>query len=177
VFNGYNLLKQRFSLKLFLLQLFIAFLVFSSTYIVTFINTKGNFNIIFFQLKVLKYWFDHSSASSPFSSSILFLSGYYKSWWNTQEVTKGEVWNILWPLSFIISLLKIRSDLINKLLTKKTLFAFIPIAYLFYLGPQAPFVRYFILILPFFYAVSAEFIINNFDKKKGVQKKKNTAII
>jgi len=172
VFNGYNLLKRQFSFKLFVLQLLIAFLVFTSTYTVTFINTRGNFNLILFQFKVLKYWLDHSTASLPFSSLILFLSGYYKSWWDTQEITKGEVWNILWPLSFIISFLKIRSDIVNKQVTKKTLFAFIPVAYLFYLSPQTPYVRYFILILPFFYAVSTEFIINNFSKKNSALKKK-----
>lgn len=166
VFNGYNLIKHRLSIKTFILQLFFGFLFFSLTYIVTFVHKGGNFNIIFFQLKILKYWFNHSTASIPFSSVILFLTGYYKSWWSTEQIVKGEVWNILWPFSAIITFISLKKDIFRKQISKKTLFAFIPLAYLFYLGAQAPFLRYFVIILPFFYATTVKYLIDNLDKRQ-----------
>jgi len=161
VFNGFNLVNKKFYWKKFILQMIVAFFVFSLFYTVTFINNKGNFNIIFFQLKIFKYWITHSLSKTPFASLILFLTGYYKSWWEMKEIVQGEVWNLLWPLSFIVASYKLFKDVVKRQINKKTLFAFIPIAYLFYLGPQAPFVRYFILILPFFYSTLINEIISN----------------
>jgi hypothetical protein len=170
-FNGYNLIKKRLSIKTFFLQLVVGFLVFLATYIVTFINNKGNFNIIFFQMKMLKYWLEHSVATVPFSSLILFLTGYYQSWWANQEAMRGEVWNLLWPISIFIAFLKLKSDFFLRKITKKTLFAFIPITYLIYLGPQTPFVRYFIIILPFLYPLTIDYILN-INKVSNLSKKK-----
>lgn len=164
MFYGYNFLKKKSTWKIFLLHLTVAFIVFCSTYIVSFINLKGNFNIIFFQLRILKYWLNHSVASIPFSSVIIFLTGYYKSWWVTEELVKSEVWNLIWPLSFILAILKVKTDFAHKQFTKKTLLAIIPLAYLFYLGPQIPFIRYFILILPFFYSITIDYIIHHIGK-------------
>ena len=164
MFNGYNLFKHRLSIKTFVFHLLVGFLSFSLTYIVSFINNHGNFNIIFFQLKILKYWFNHSVASIPFSSIVLFLTGYHKSWWDKQEIVRGEVWNMLWPISVIISTLVLKKDIVSKQINKKTLLAFIPLAYLVYLGAQAPFIRYFILILPFFYSTTIYYFIINLDK-------------
>jgi hypothetical protein len=171
MFNGYNLLKHRFDLKTFLLHLFFGFLFFSSTYIVAFVHNNGNFNIIFFQLKVLKYWITHSTASVPFSSVILFLTGYHKSWWGDQGIVKGETWGILWPFSVLLAILTLKKDILQRQITKKTLFAFLPLVYLLYLGAQAPFIRYFILILPFFYSTTASYIINSLDDKSVKNRK------
>ena len=63
------------SLKMFL----VAGITFSLTYIMTFIYHKGMFNIVFFQLKTLKYWFQDSISSIPGASLILFSSEYFKS--------------------------------------------------------------------------------------------------
>ena len=169
-FNGFNLINKKFNLKEFILQLVIAFIVFSSFYTVTFINEKGDFNIIFFQLKIFKYWITHSLSKTPFASLILFLTGYYKSWWEMKDIVKGEVWNLLWPLSFIVASYKLFKDVVKKQINKKTLFAFIPIAYLFYLGAQAAFVRYFILILPFFYSTMINEIISYSSSNKTSEK-------
>ena len=166
MFFGFNIFKKKFSIKNFILHLSVGFITFSLTYIVTFINNKGNFNIIFFQLKVLKYWLNHSTASIPFSSIGLFLTGYHESWWMSASLVKSEVWSLVWPLSFICSLIVLTNDILHKKFTQITLFAFIPIAYLFYLGGQAPFMRYFILVLPFFYATTVKYLMENLDTKK-----------
>ena len=167
MFFGFNLYKKRFSIKNFILHLCVGLITFSLTYIVTFVDNGGNFNIFFFQLKVLKYWFEHSSASIPFSSVGLFLTGYHENWWNSVSiVAKSEVWSLVWPLAFLISLIVLVKDILNKKFTQITLFALIPVCYLFYIGEQAPFIRYFILILPFFYATTIKYLMENLETKK-----------
>jgi hypothetical protein len=151
--NGYNLLKKRFILKNFILQLLTGFVVFSLTYLKTFINYHGMFNIFFFQIKLLKYWALHSITNIPFASVLLFLTGQYKSWWGTNAIVSDSTWSFIWPILFIFAGIKIYSLVKKKSIHIDVLIAIIPIAYLFYLGAQAPFVRYFILILPFLYMV------------------------
>ncbi len=154
VLNGFNWFKKKFKMKIFLLHLLTGFIVFSLTYLKTFINKHGLFNIIFFQLKLLKYWGNHSVTNVPFASILLFLTGFYKSWWGKGSVVKADVWSYLWPVVFIITLGKLLGLIRERRFDNQLLIALVPITYLFYLGIQAPFPRYFILILPFFYMTS-----------------------
>ncbi len=149
--NGYLLYKKKLNLKKLALQLIIAFMVFNLVYLKTYLNTGGKFNLLFFQLKTLKYWFTHSTTTLPFSSVILFLTNYYKSWWGNNEIIKGESWSGMWPLMFIVALWLIITKVRQKQYDRLFIVAVIPVLYLFYLGAQAPFLRYFILVLPFFY--------------------------
>jgi hypothetical protein len=162
--NGFNFIKKRTNIKIFLLQLFVGFVVFSLTYLKTFINKGGFFNIFFFQLKLLKYWKDHSVANVPFSSISLFLAGFYKSWWGDQSIIKADVWSFFWPLTFLSSIFKVMKNFQKKLIDNNLLIAAIPVMYLVYLAIQAPFPRYFILILPFLYMIFIKFV---FDLKKS----------
>lgn len=158
--NGFNIVKKRISLKTFLLQLFVGFIVFSLTYLKSFINRGGLFNIFFFQLKLLKYWKTHSVANVPFSSISLFLGGFYKSWWGDQSIIKADVWSFLWPIIFLSPFPKILKFIKNRKIDITFLISLIPITYLLYLAIQAPFPRYFILILPFFYMTFVKLIVD-----------------
>lgn len=158
-------------IKLFFLQLLVAFVVFTSVYLPTFIYKRGLFNIVFFELKTLKYWFHHSISSIPFASLILFVTGYFKTWWDN-TIVKTPSWNILWPISFFISLFAINKSILNeRRVNQQTLLFFLPLLYLIYLGVQAPFERYFIIILPFLYLSLANWItsISSHKFKKKVK--------
>jgi hypothetical protein len=94
-----------------------------------FINQKGKFNIVFYQLKTLKYWFNHSTSSILGASLILFLTGYFKSWWGRRNIIRSDVWTIIWPLSFITL---IAGVIKNKKMDEKIIIYLIPILYLLY---------------------------------------------
>ncbi|MDH7476099.1 MAG: hypothetical protein QHH09_01345 [Microgenomates group bacterium] len=148
----YKIINKEFNLKIFFYHLLIAFFTFSLTYLKSFLNQKFLFNIVFFQLKILKYWIQHSITNIPFASLVLFTTGFFKSWWGNYEILRSHVWSIIWPISLISSFyVGIKNLIKNKTLTKIVFFSIIPLLYLIYLGVQAPFPRYFILILPFCY--------------------------
>ncbi len=148
LFGFRYLIKKERNWKSLLISFLVAFLVFTATYTRTFINQKGKFNIIFYQLKILKYWFNHSIASIPGASLFLFLTGYFKSWWGKKNIIRSNVWTIIWPVSFVASIFGIIK---NKKINNKIIVFLIPVLYLLYLGVQAPFPRYFIMILPYSY--------------------------
>jgi hypothetical protein len=108
----------------------------------------------------------HSVTNLPFASLILFLTGFYKSWWGDHGIVRSPVWSILWPVSFIVSLINFFILLKRKKINLQLFVSLLPIVYLFYLGVQAPFPRYFILILPFFYMTLANYLVVFFIKNK-----------
>ena len=148
---GYNIYKKRFNLKKFMLHLLIAFIVFSLTYLKTFTNKGFAFNIVFFQLKILKFLIIHDIRSIPFASLFLFLTGFYKTWWGSHMITRSQIWSIFWPFGLITSALTLINILKRRVMDLKLFIGVIPVVYLLYLGVQAPFTRYFIIILPFLY--------------------------
>ncbi len=168
VIYGYQFWLKKFNVKKFIMHFIIAFLVFSLTYVKTFIDKGGLFNIVFFQLKILKYWLTHSITDIPFASLLLYLTGFYKSWWGSNAVIRGEVWNILWPISFFVSLLTAFRLFSKKQFMLPFLVAIMPVLYLIYLGAQAPYLRYFIIVLPFFYFTLSKFLVD-FAKSKFIK--------
>src|SRR3989344_3502441 len=97
---AFNLFIKKTSLKQIIIIFVIALLFFSLTYLVSFVKLEGRFNIVFFELKTLKYWLNHSVTSVPFASVILFTTGFMKSWWSSEQWIRGIVWNPLWTISF-----------------------------------------------------------------------------
>lgn len=160
IFDIYFILRKKLDLKDVVVHFLIASITFCIVYFKTFLDAKGFFNIIFFELKTVKYWLHHSTASIFGSSLFLFLTGNFKSWWGNKTVIKSGVWSPLWPIVFVFTSSRLVKLLIEKKFDKEFLVALIPIAYLVYLGVQAPFDRYFILILPFFYIIFARLIFN-----------------
>lgn len=135
IFTGiiflYKVLTKDFNLKKESLMLVVSFITFCSTYIVSFINDNGLFNIFFHQAKIFKFMLDHNSADQWGSVVKMFFGGYY-----------------LWPISFFASIFVLLSERTRSF---KFLFAFLPVVYLFILCFQLPFVRYFVLIMPLLY--------------------------
>lgn len=164
----YRLYRREFKYTLFLYHLLTAFVVFVLIYLPTFIARGGNFNIIFFELKTLKYWLNHSVSSIPAASLIMFVTGFYKSWWEHKEVVRSAIWSIFWPVGLIVSIIQFAQTL--KLKNERMLIHIIPILYLLYLGVQAPFTRYFIFILPLIYS-SLSFLIYRIFTWYGYSKK------
>lgn len=165
LFTMYQMIKRQFVIKKFLIHLVVAFIIFSLTYAKTFINSGFAFNIIFFQAKIMKFMLDHDAHSIPFASVLVFLTGFVKTWWGWQDLIRTETWTLLWPISFIISILEVKNIILKKIIHEKTFVASIPLIYLLYLGVQAPFPRYFILILPFSYLALANYLVNKLKKQ------------
>jgi predicted membrane-bound dolichyl-phosphate-mannose-protein mannosyltransferase len=157
----FDLLKgQNFKklLRQFTYQFLVAAITMSVIYLPAFIYQNGKFNIIFFELKSLKYWLNHSVSSVPLASLGMFLSGFYKTWWDG-SIVKTPSWNLLWPLSFVSAIyLGLKVFWKKKKVTSQVLVSLMPILYLIYLGVQAPFERYFIIILPFLYLTLARIL-------------------
>ncbi len=159
---GYLFVKKRFHLRRSLMQIVVAGIVFSLTYARTFMIHRLSFNLIFFQLKTLKYMISHDVHSVPLASFFLFLTGYLQTWWNTKVIIHSPIWSIFWPVGLILSLWSIWKVLTKKSLNSKIFIACIPALYIIYLGVQAPFTRYFMIILPFLYLLIADRVVNFF---------------
>lgn len=135
IFTGiiflYKFLTKDFNLKKELLMLIVSFLTFCSTYIVSFINDNGLFNIFFHQAKIFKFMLDHNQAVEWGGVIKMFFGGYF-----------------MWPILFLINMFAILNTKFKDL---RFLLLLIPIFYFVVLTFQLPFTRYFILILPFLY--------------------------
>lgn len=139
--------KEKIYIKGILISFAVAFLVFSLTYLRTFIENEGVFNIVFWQAKTLKFMLDHNAAKVVGGPAILFLSGHFSDWWG-ENLTRITDWSILWPIAFLNSFyLTVKSKKIDG----KFVVYLLPILYLLYLSAQVPFSRYFIVVLPYFY--------------------------
>ncbi len=163
--------KHKFNLKKASFQLLSAAVMFSVLYIPTFIQKNGFFNILFFELKTVKYWLNHSVASIPGASLLLFLSGYFKSWWGKSNWLFSTPWSFLWPASLITSIYYVFSKLREKKNDNKLIIGILPFLYLLFLGVQAPFTRYFVIVLPYLYITLAIHISNvkiNFNEKSSL---------
>ena len=170
-FNAYKIVTGNFKVRIFIFSLLTAFITFSLVYIQSYIIRGFYFNILFLQLKIFKYWLTHSIANIPLASLILFTTGYFKSWWDNHEILRTQPWSIVWPVSLLTSLIVGLKLILSKKFTPVLLVSAIPFSYLVYLGVQAPFSRYFILILPFSYLSFAKFItpfFNSLKKKKSI---------
>ncbi len=163
----YSFIKKGINYKNMLLQLLVAGVTFCLFYIKTFIDHAGMFNIVFFELRTLKYWLNHSVSSMFGASFILFVSGYVSTWWGNEETIRVSDWTLLWPITLVISLYRTALLIfIKKMVTHELLISAIPLLYLGYLGIQAPFTRYFIIILPFLYITASAFILRRIKLEK-----------
>ena len=132
----------------------VAFVVVHLVYAVTMVN-QGIFSPVFFQLKMLKYWFHHSVSSFPGANILLFLIGFYKPWWGDQSIEFSKIWSVAWPLSVVVAIRELWIGVLKKFTPEKLQMLFVylfPLFYLTSLAIQAPFVRYFIALLPWLYA-------------------------
>jgi hypothetical protein len=157
VIAAYLIITGQFKWKHYIYHWLVALTIFALVYLPTFVYRQGKFNLIFFELKTLKYWLNHSVASVFGSSLGLFITGFYKSWWGNRQILRSDIWSVWWPIGIIISLWISWRQVIIRKLTIKWLIAVIPWVYLLYLGFQAPFTRYFILILPFLYLTITDY--------------------
>lgn len=141
--------NKKIDAKRILITLASSFLVFNLIYIQAYLKV-GRFNIMFWQAKIIKYMLHHDAAASVGASIVLFMTGSFKNWWGRGP--SRDTWSLLWPTAFLVNLVNIlRSTHIDK---KMFIFAF-PVLYLISLSAQAPFSRYFILVMPFLYLGTA----------------------
>ncbi|AKM83234.1 hypothetical protein A2422_00245 [Candidatus Woesebacteria bacterium RIFOXYC1_FULL_31_51] len=140
----YKLLVMKINIKNELIILFIAFLTFCLTYVVSFIKSDGLFNIFFWQAKLLKFMLEHNVATKWGSTLKMFFGGY-----------------LLWPIIFFVNLYLLFKTKIKEV---KFLIYLLPILYLFLLTFQLSFTRYFILILPFLYLSLGKFVVSKLKK-------------
>lgn len=165
ILNIYGLYTKRLQIKTIFQQFCIATLAFSATYLPSFIQQAGRFNIVVFELKTLKYWLNHSVTTIPGASLWLFITGRQLTWWGNQQTVTSSSYSILWPIGLAMSgYVSLKSAIIHLKkrtpISKLAIIAAIPIFYLFYLSIQAPFPRYFIVILPFLYIGMASQIVH-----------------
>lgn len=156
--------RKKAHIKFFIFSILIALLIYMLTYLKAFLDSHMQFNFLFFQLKMLKYWLQHNVSSYFGASIVLFITGYVKSWWGNSQIIRSNIWSIFWSISLILAILNFFQI---KNIQKKLLLTFIPIGYLIYLGVQAPFARYFIPVIPFFYLNIGNVLVNIINKTKN----------
>ncbi len=156
--TGYQIWLRKMSYRTAVLTGLVACATFAAVYARAFAAHGGFFNIVFFQLKLLKYWLHHSVTSMPAASVILFLTGYVWEWWGAHTWVRAQVWTPVWPAALACSLFTPR--------TAVHLFIVgMPLVFLAYLGAQAPFTRYFLIILPFLYTGFIMSVLNAIRKR------------
>ena len=146
----YRFLKKTLHMRQFILHLSIGFLTFCLVYAHSFI-AKAPFNIVFFQLKTLKYWFHHSISSVPGDAFLLFTTGQHHMWWQHNDIIRVPEWPLIWPIMFVA--LGISVYVYRRKLSPLLFFSAVPFVFLAYISFQAPYMRYFILILPYSYII------------------------
>lgn len=139
--------KEKISIKRSGLSFVVAFVVFSLTYLKSFISAGGFFNIFFFLAKDLRFMLAHNSAVSFGGPVILFITGFFAPWWQS-GVVRATDYSFLWPISLLALIFMALKTKIRDI--KSFVFLF-PATYLLLLSTQVPFTRYFIIILPFTY--------------------------
>lgn len=159
---------KRLLIKDSLILLGTAFVISNFTYVVDYIKTPG-FNIFFWQAKILKFMLHHDTATTPGATVILFLTGNLTAWWNGELVR--DSWSIAWPLTLLSAVFLIFQ--IRKLNTKSFI-AIIPIFFIATTITQAPFSRYFIVVLPFLYLCFSQFLFQVIKLLHGHPGGKNT---
>lgn len=159
--------KKQLDIKVFILHLIVAFATYLALYTQSYILQDGKFNIIWHILRTFKYRIVHNDSMYFGASLVLFLTGFSQVWWGTKEWIKSIPWNIVWPVGLTLSLLNLFSDLKKRDYLKiENVVLIIPILYLLFLGVQAPFPRYFLIILPFLYLVLAKNAVSIIRKMK-----------
>lgn len=133
----YKLINKKFETKTEIYSLVITGIVFSLCYL-----PAMPFNIVFYQLKIIKFMLDHNKAISWGGVIPMFFSN-----------------NFIWILSFFVTLYSLFKE---KFMTTKFLIFLLPIFYFVIMTFQTPFTRYFILILPFLYLSLGEFTVSTF---------------
>ena len=151
----YKIYRKELDLKKFIYHLLISLFVFALPYSQSFILSKGRFNLIWHILKIFKYRFQHNVSTFFGASIVLFMTGYLKTWWGNKNFIRADMWSVIWPISLLVSLYVSFRNFLSGKINKEFLVAVIPFAYLLYLGVQAPFPRYFLIILPFLYMILA----------------------
>ncbi|BCX14766.1 MAG: hypothetical protein KatS3mg088_449 [Patescibacteria group bacterium] len=144
----YFVLKKKIKPRSIFLTFLIAVFVFCLFYLKTFVNHGGKFNILFFEIKNLKFMLSHNSSPVLGNSLILFLTGHFVDWWGSGKWLSADVWSFLWPVSFLFVLLNLKKGLKEK---EKGLFFLYPFVFFLTSLFNTAFTRYFLLILPFFY--------------------------
>lgn len=144
----YKLITKDLNIKREIYMLLIAFLTFCSIYTVSFIvsftNENGLFNIFFHQAKIVKFMLDHNQAIEWGGVIKMFFGDYF-----------------LWPILFFVNLYQLFKTNYKNI---SFLIYLLPLVYILILCFQIPFTRYFILIMPFLYLSLGEFIVNKFTR-------------
>jgi hypothetical protein len=143
------------------LSFVIAFLVFGLTYLKSFIDAQGVFNIFLFLAKDLKFMLTHNSAGSVGGSILLFVTGFFTPWWEPGVLRAGD-WSFLWPVGLAVGVIR---GFREKIKGNKLFFYLLPFTFLLLTSTQVPFTRYFIIILPFVYLNLANALLLLFKQK------------
>jgi hypothetical protein len=147
------LVKDRLNKKGIFIQLAAAAIIFLLAYSKTFYDRGGFFNLPYFELKTLKFFMNHNVNAQSWSSVVLFLTGYFASWWDGREVLRYTVWSPLWPICLFLNLYLLKD---YRRFGRQDIIKVIPVLYLLYLSTQVSFTRYYLVILPFLYIILAQ---------------------
>lgn len=150
----------------YIVQLMVAFGVFYLVYFATALQ-QNIIAPVFYQFKMLKYWLHHSVASFFSANLVLFLTGVFKPWWGNEKMEMSAIWTTAWPVTTGVAVYELYVFMRNKVRTIPSyVFVYLfPLFYLVTLAIQTPFVRYFIVILPWLYVGFAAFIVKSMKKE------------
>jgi hypothetical protein len=144
--------------------------IYTLFYAQSFRLTEGHFNLLWHMAKTVKYHLVHNTTAYPGASLLMYLSSYWQSWWGSHDLLRSPIWSPLWPLGLLVTIHTFWQKLRRYDLTPGLFIAIVPLAYLLFLGVEAPFPRYFLIILPFVYLTLAIVILDLVNRHSHVAK-------
>lgn len=153
-----------------LLHLVWSLVVYALFYTQSFRLTGGHFNLLWHMAKTVKYRLVHNTAAYPGASLLMYLTSYWQSWWGSHELLRSPVWSAFWPAGLIMSLVQAKKNFWAREISPSLFISVIPLAYLLFLGVEAPFPRYFLIILPFVYLALARGVLDLINRHTRVRK-------
>lgn len=171
----YLILRRKFDRKFkyflcsFPLTVFVLFL----SYTRTMLESKNPLQFLSIQKYILSY---HSTKFIlPFTFWDLFFFNRWHTWWGSRQVLSDPQWNILWPITYVISYFSAIYSYLRKIPFKdgeKVLLIYIALISIM-LSTGYTSTRYFLPILPFTYILATSFVfalLNNKLVKKPKKK-------
>jgi hypothetical protein len=146
LYRFYYLKNLRFTTWLKIIG--VALLIYTSTYWNFFIreNTFGDF--LWLQAKMVKFMLTHNAVAVWGGEFWLFLTGFYLSWWDKGGLMKTDIFWPVWPVAFFFLIVNFS---LRKAGKKLWLPMIVVLSFFLINFRGAPFARYLIFVLPYFY--------------------------
>jgi hypothetical protein len=168
------LLRKKFDSKCkkFILTLPLTVLVLMASYTKTIIDSGNPLQFLSIQKYILSY--HGSKFILPFTFWDLFFFNRWHTWWGNRQILSDPQWSIIWPISYLLSVLGVIYKFIKKITIhdgEKLLLIYVLLLSLM-LSTGYTSTRYFLPLIPFLYILATSITFSFIKGKYGKKHKK-----